>query len=66
MLTLTLNINPNAPRFRRTKFFREAERSLTGGTGGVALPFGLGRAGNLWQGRSQGRMGFLNKRATAP
>ena len=38
--------------FAAAKFFREAERERTGGTGGVAPPFRLGRAGNWgWVGR---------------
>ena len=32
--------------FAAAKFFREAERERTGGTGGVAPPFRLGRAGS--------------------
>ena len=47
---------PSAHDFAAAKFFREAERERTGGTGGVAPPFRLGRAGNLGVGRAQGRM----------
>ena len=50
--------------FAAAKFFREAERERTGGTGGEAPPFRLGRAGSgAGVGRAQGRKMLCENRA---
>ena len=62
-----MNDGPPALRsndFAAAKFFRVAERERKGGTGGVAPPFRLGRAGRAergWVGR-RGANVVLKKR----